>query len=245
MSRPTLTRFSWPRFSGPTLALDELARTHSGRGVRTASPRPRAEYGDRLDDVADVLAGLRRPDSRRSVPRGHLQATAHREGETPPFIDRASRLCVGGGGGPDGGGRHVTWKESVVTSSGSRPFSSWPRAERTPSYGPGNSVRRIPRARERRQALLGPGSYLATTCGAPWRGAACDGLTSTFHRGVAAIRQEVIPAHKAAGVGSGGRDPVSRPKTGGSRVIELDASTVTAAKNMERSPSTGTPADRF
>lgn len=50
-----------------------------------------------------------------------------------------------------------------------------------------------------------------------------------FHRGVAAIRQEVIPLTKAAGVGREGVI-VSRTKTGRSRVIELDASTVTALR---------------
>lgn len=40
------------------------------------------EYGDRLDDVADVLADFA-AQIKTFGPQGYLQATAHREGETP------------------------------------------------------------------------------------------------------------------------------------------------------------------
>jgi hypothetical protein len=44
------------------------------------------EYGDRLDDVADVLADF--PAQIKTFgPQGYLRATAHREGETP-FIPK-------------------------------------------------------------------------------------------------------------------------------------------------------------
>jgi hypothetical protein len=45
------------------------------------------EHGDRLDDVADVLADFA-AQIKTFGPQGYLQATAHREGEEP-FIPKA------------------------------------------------------------------------------------------------------------------------------------------------------------